>query len=58
MHELWVSYLGCEVMNKCVETYLKCLVGGQTKNWLQWLPWAEWCFNISYYTFARFTLLE
>jgi hypothetical protein len=25
--------------------YLRCLTGDRPKTWLQWLPWAEFCYN-------------
>jgi hypothetical protein len=28
--------------------YLHCLAGDRPKTWLQWLPWAEYCYNTSY----------
>jgi len=28
--------------------YLRCLIGDRPHPWLQWLPWAEYCFNTSY----------
>ncbi|TQE07969.1 hypothetical protein C1H46_006377 [Malus baccata] len=45
-------------MNRCLETYLRCFVGGQPKKWVQWLPWAEWCFNTSYHSSTKFTPFE
>ena len=47
-----------EVMNHCLETYLRCFVGGQPKKWVQWLPWAKWCFNTAYHTSSRYTPFE
>ncbi|KAM1291076.1 hypothetical protein ACFX2H_018035 [Malus domestica] len=47
-----------EVMNRCLETYLRCFVGGQPKKWVQWLPWAEWCFNTSFHTSSKHTPFE
>jgi len=28
--------------------YLRCLTGDRPRNWLEWLPWAEFCYNSSY----------
>ena len=30
-----------EVLNRCVETYLRCMTGDQPKKWACWLPLAE-----------------
>ena len=30
-----------EIVNKVVETYLRCFVNGQPKKWAQWIHWAE-----------------
>ncbi|KAM1393842.1 hypothetical protein ACFX2F_029952 [Malus domestica] len=47
-----------EVMNRCLETYLRCFIVGQPKKWVNWLPWDEWCFNTSHHTFAGFKPFE
>ena len=31
-----------EVVNKCLETYLRCFASEKKKQWAQWLPLAEW----------------
>jgi hypothetical protein len=28
--------------------YLRCLTGDRPRQWLQWLPWAEYIFNTAY----------
>lgn len=45
-------------MNRCLETYLRCFVGGQPRKWVQWLSWAEGCFNISYHSSTKTTPFE
>jgi hypothetical protein len=47
-----------EVTNKIITVYLHCLAGDRPRSWLQWLPWAEFCFNISYQTALRATPFE
>ena len=37
-----------EVVNRCLETYLRCMTGSQPRKWPQWLPWAEFWFNTNY----------
>ena len=34
-----------EVVNKCLETYLRCFVGDQPRDWARWLSWAEYSYN-------------
>jgi hypothetical protein len=28
--------------------YLRCLSGDRPRDWLHWLPWAEFCYNSAY----------
>jgi hypothetical protein len=37
-----------EATNKIIAMYLRCLTGDHPRNWLEWLPWAEFCYNSSY----------
>jgi hypothetical protein len=39
-----------ELVNKVITMYLRCLAGVRPRFWLQWLPWAEFCYNSSYHT--------
>lgn len=34
-----------EVVNKKLETYLRCFASGQPRSWARWLPWAEFSYN-------------
>jgi hypothetical protein len=37
-----------EATNKIIAMYLRFLTGDRARNWLVWLPWAEFCYNSSY----------
>jgi hypothetical protein len=39
-----------QVVNRVLTMYLRCLVGDRPRTWLQWLSWAEFCYNSSYRT--------
>ena len=47
-----------EVTNRIIVMYLRCLAGDRPRSWLQWLPWAEYCFNTSYQSALRATPFE
>lgn len=38
-----------EVVNRTIEMYLRCFVGDHPKSWVDWLPWAEYCYNTSFH---------
>lgn len=44
-----------ESLNKCVELYLQCFVSTSPRAWVNWLPWAQFCYNSSFHTSARMT---
>jgi len=44
-----------EVVNRCLETYLRCMTGSQPKLWPSWLPWAEFWFNTNYHASSKMT---
>jgi hypothetical protein len=47
-----------KVVNKCLETYLRCFASEKQHQWTQWLPLAEWWYNTSYHTSTRKTPFE
>ena len=47
-----------KVVNKCLETYLRCFSSERENQWDQWLPLAKWWYNTSYYTSTRMTPFE
>jgi hypothetical protein len=47
-----------EVVNKCLETYLRCFSSVRKNQWVLWLPLAEWWYNTLYHTTTRMTPFE
>lgn len=47
-----------EVVNRCLEVYLRCITGERPKAWVQWLPLAEWWFNTTYHSSTHLTPYE
>jgi hypothetical protein len=47
-----------EVVNKCLETYLRCFASERKNQWAQWLPLVEWWYNTSYHTTMHMTPFE
>ncbi|KAH9699109.1 hypothetical protein KPL71_024219 [Citrus sinensis] len=47
-----------EVVNKCLEQYLRCMTGDRPKEWVKWLSLAEWWYNTSYHLSTRMTPFE
>lgn len=39
-----------ESANQVIIMYLRCLTRDHPRQWLQWLPWAEYIFNTAYQT--------
>jgi len=47
-----------EVTNRILGIYPRCLAGDRPRQWLRWLPWAEYCYNTSYQTALKATPFE
>lgn len=44
-----------EIVNKCLENYLRCMCGDCPKHWAKWLSLAEWWYNTSYHSSIKTT---
>ena len=40
-----------EVVNRCVETYLRCMTSDKPTMWSKWLPLAEFWYNTNFHTY-------
>ena len=47
-----------EVLNRCLEHYLRCLSMQNPKEWARWLPMAEWWYNTTYQSAVQKTPFE
>ena len=41
-----------------IAKYLYCVTGDRPRAWVDWLPWAEYCYNTSIHTTLRATPFE
>lgn len=44
-----------EVVNRCVELYLRCFCSHKPKDWANRLHWAEFWFNTNWHTSTKLT---
>lgn len=44
-----------EIVNKCLEGYLRCFVSDKQTQWVRWLSLAEWWYNTSFHTATKMT---
>jgi hypothetical protein len=47
-----------EVVNRCLETYLRCFISDQPKSWVSWIHWAEYWFNTTFHASTEKTPFE
>lgn len=39
-----------EVVNRCLESYLRCMAGKRPTTWAKWIPLAKWWYNTTYHS--------
>jgi hypothetical protein len=39
-----------EVVNRCLETYLRCFITDQPRTWANWISWSEYWFNTNHHS--------
>ena len=47
-----------EIVNKFMETYLRCFFSENKHQWVQWFPLAEWWYNTTYHEVSKMTPYE
>ena len=47
-----------EFVNRGVETFLGCFCGEKPKEWVKWIPWAEYWYNTTYQRAIGVTLFQ
>ena len=47
-----------EIVNKALESCLRCFTYGKPKQWTKWLPWAEFCYNTTPHSFIRMSQFQ
>jgi hypothetical protein len=47
-----------EIVNKCLETYLRFFTQDSPKQWTYWLPWVEYSYNTTWHSAIRMTPYE
>ncbi|KAA3480533.1 reverse transcriptase [Gossypium australe] len=47
-----------EILNKCLEGYLRCMISEKPFDWVTWLPLAEWWYNNTYHSTIKTTPYE
>lgn len=44
-----------EVVNRTIEMYLRCFTSDRPTKWMEWLAWAEYCYNTSFHSSLKAT---
>ncbi|XP_077230125.1 uncharacterized protein LOC143863324 [Tasmannia lanceolata] len=47
-----------QVVNRCLENYLRCFTGERPRDWAKWVPLAEWCYNTNSHSSTGMTPYE
>ena len=47
-----------EVVNRCLENYLRCMCSNNEKDWSSWLSISEWWYNTHFHTAIKMTPYE
>lgn len=47
-----------EIVNRCLETYLRCMCCDNPHEWSSWLPLAEWWYNTHFHSATQLTPYE
>jgi hypothetical protein len=47
-----------EVVNKVIAMYLRCVTSDRPRAWVDWLSWAEYCYNTLFHMALRATPFE
>ncbi|KAL4179270.1 hypothetical protein AMTRI_Chr13g86440 [Amborella trichopoda] len=47
-----------EVVNRCLENYVRCFAGARPKEWAKWLSMAHWQYSTSTHTSTQMTPYE
>ncbi|KAG4121934.1 hypothetical protein ERO13_D11G236701v2 [Gossypium hirsutum] len=47
-----------EVLNRCLENYLRCIIREKPVDWSSWLPLAQWWYNSFFHSSIQLTPYE
>lgn len=47
-----------KVLNRCLETYLRCMSSAKLTDWAKWIPLAEYWYNTSFHSSTHTTPYE